>query len=372
MAAFAASASAFPTKTSACVGCHSGVNVPVTATAGSVSGTTVMYTLDAPSATAIAVFDGANKVATLGANGSFSATVGKTYIAYSVTGPTTGDGVGSVTFTATAPVVIPAAPAAPVLSPTYNTSNGNVTITWAAVTGATSYDYQVAGGAVLSTTGTSVSLSALAEGNTAFALRATNAGGSSAYTPTTIVYTVPVVIPAAPSAPVLNAVYNTSTGNVTVAWAVVAGATSYDYQVGSGMVISTTGTSVSLTGLPVGNTALQVRATNSGGPSAYTATTIVYTAPIPDPTPTPAPTGYSVRVRVEIDHGHSRNLTAVLTDMVTGAQFTAKLGHEGGATFVDVPAGTYTLSVVGGDHIEFHSRTVVVGAPALEHEHYDD
>ncbi len=66
-----------------------------------------------------------------------------------------------------------------------------MTITWAAVTGATSYDYQVGTGAVLSTTGTSVSLSGLAVGNTAFKLRATNSGGSSAYTAATIVYTVP-------------------------------------------------------------------------------------------------------------------------------------------------------------------------------------
>ena len=49
----------------------------------------------------------------------------------------------------------------------------------------------------------------------------------------------------------------------------MSGATGYDYQVGTGAVTSTTGTSVSLTGLAVGNTAFKLRATNSGGPSAY-------------------------------------------------------------------------------------------------------
>ena len=155
-----------------------------------------------------------------------------------------------------------------------------MTITWAAVAGATSYDYQVGTGAVLSTTGTSVSLSGLAVGNTAFKLRATNSGGSSAYAAATIVYTVPVVAPAAPA---LNATYNTTTGNVTITWAAVAGATSYDYQVGTGAVLSTTGTSVSLSGLAVGNTAFKLRATNSGGSSAYTAATIVYTVPVVAP-----------------------------------------------------------------------------------------
>ncbi len=289
MAAFATVAQAFPTKTTACTGCHGGVNVPVTATAGAASGTTVSYQLSAPSADAIAVFDGATKVAALGASGAFSATVGKTYAVYAVTGPTTGDGLGSTSFTVAAPVVVPAAPAAPVLNATYNTTTGNVTIAWTAVSGATGYDYQVGTGAVTSTTGTSVSLTGLAVGNTAFKLRATNSGGPSAYAASTIVYTVPVVVPAAPAAPVLNATYNTTTGNVTIAWTAVSGATGYDYQVGTGAVTSTTGTSVSLTGLAVGNTAFKLRATNSGGPSAYAASTIVYTVPVVVPAAPAAP-----------------------------------------------------------------------------------
>ena len=235
-------------------------------------------------------------MATLGASGAFSATVGKTYSVYAVTGPTTGDGVGSTSFTVAAPVVIPAAPAAPVLNATYNTTTGNVTIAWTAVSGATGYDYQVGTGAVTSTTGTSVSLTGLAVGNTAFKLRATNSGGPSAYAASTIVYTVPVVVPTAPAAPVLNATYNTTTGNVTIAWTAVSGATGYDYQVGTGAVTSTTGTSVSLTGLAVGNTAFKLRATNSGGPSAYAASTIVYTVPVV----VPNPTGYPVKMHLDV------------------------------------------------------------------------
>ena len=192
MASFATVAQAYPSKTVACTGCHSGVNVPVTAAAGTVSGTTVSYSFSAPTASAIALFDGATKVATLGSTGTYSATIGTAYTAYAVAGPTMSSGIGSTTFTPSGPTA-PGVPAAPSLNATYNTATGNITIAWPAVSGATSYDYQVGTGAIASTAGTSVSLSGLALGNTAFKVRATNGTGSSAYTSTTIVYAVPVV-----------------------------------------------------------------------------------------------------------------------------------------------------------------------------------
>jgi hypothetical protein len=187
---------------------------------------------------------------------------------------------GSSAYSSASIVYAPPAPAAPVLSPTYNTATGSVTISWAAVSGATSYDYQIGTGAVTSTTGTSVTLSALAVGTTAFKLRAVNAGGVSAYSSANIVYTIPVV---APSAPVLNATYNTSTNSVTISWAAVANAASYGYQVGTGPVTTTTATSVTVTGLAVGTTAFKLRATNSAGSSAYTNASIVYTLPVVAP-----------------------------------------------------------------------------------------
>ena len=229
------------------------------------------------------------KVATLGSGGTYAATAGKTYTAYAVTGPTTGDGIGSTSFTVATPVVTPAAPAAPALNATYNTAVNSVTISWAAVSGATSYDYQVGSGAVQSTTGTSVTLNGLAAGNTAFKLRATNTGGSSAYTAATVVYTVPVVTPAAPAAPALNADLQHRGQQRHDLVGGVSGATSYDYQVGSGAVQSTTGTSVSLNGLAAGNTAFKLRATNAGGSSAYTAATVVYTVPVVTPAAPAAP-----------------------------------------------------------------------------------
>jgi hypothetical protein len=318
MAAFATVAQAFPTKTNACTNCHSGVNVPVTATAGAASGTTVAYALAAPSATAIAVFDGATKVGTYGSTGSFSATVGKTYTAYAVTGPTTGDGLGSTTFTVAAPVVVPpvvtpAVPAAPVLNATYNSSTGSVIISWVGVTGATSYDYQVGSGAMVSTTNTSVTLTGLAVGNTAFKLRATNTGGSSAYSAATVVYTAPVVVPPVVVPPVVVPPVVT--------------------------------------------------------PPVVTPPVVVPPAVTPTPTPTPAPnlaparTGYKVKRHIHVNRKLARKLTATLTDKVTGARFIAKLDRKGNVAFNNVPAGTYRLTVTGSRQVKYKAKTIVVGTP---------
>ena len=153
-----------------------------------------------------------------------------------------------------------------------------MTITWAAVAGATSYDYQVGTGAVLSTTGTSVSLSGLAVGNTAFKLRATNSGGSSAYTAATIVYTVPVVAPRGPGAQRhLQHDHRQRDDHVGRCEPAPRAMTTRS---APARCCRTTGTSVSLSGLAVGNTAFKLRATNAGGSSAYTAATIVYTVPV--------------------------------------------------------------------------------------------
>jgi hypothetical protein len=274
--ALATTAFAYPTKTVACTQCHDGANIAITATLASTAGTTATYNFSAPGADAVVVFDGATKIFTgAAASGQFTVTTGKTYTIYAVSGPGTSDGLGSKTIS---PVAGPAKPAAPVLNATYNTSANSVTISWAAVAGATSYDYQVGAGAVQSTSATSVTLNGLAVGATAFKLRAVNAGGASVYASANIVYTLPVV---APAAPVLNASYNTSTGSITISWAAVSGATSYDYQVGAGAVQSTSAKSVTLSGLAIGTTAFKLRATNSVGSSAYANANIVYAVPAP-------------------------------------------------------------------------------------------
>jgi len=113
LAAATTTASATPTKTSRCSGCHSGVNVPVTATLATTSATAATYDLSAPTATAIGVFDGTTKVTYFVATtGRISVPFGKTYTIYAVKGPTTSDGIGTTSATAVAPA--PADTTAPV------------------------------------------------------------------------------------------------------------------------------------------------------------------------------------------------------------------------------------------------------------------
>jgi hypothetical protein len=104
-AAFATSASARPAYTSPCTNCHTGVNVPVTATLASTTGTNATYNVSAPSATAIVVFNGSTKLATItGTSGSFVVPVGGTYTIYAVKGPSDTTGIGS---TSVSPVAAP-------------------------------------------------------------------------------------------------------------------------------------------------------------------------------------------------------------------------------------------------------------------------
>ena len=79
-AVFAASASAFPTKTSPCSGCHDGAGATITTTLVSTVGSSATYNVSAPGADAIAVFNGSTKLATItGASGQFSVATGGTY-----------------------------------------------------------------------------------------------------------------------------------------------------------------------------------------------------------------------------------------------------------------------------------------------------
>jgi len=112
MAAFASTAQAFPSKTSLCTNCHSGANVPVTATLASINAATATYNVSSPSAGAIAVFSGATRIAVFSAtSGQFAVAPGATYSILAVRGPGTGDGIGSTSVSPVAPVVDVTAPA---------------------------------------------------------------------------------------------------------------------------------------------------------------------------------------------------------------------------------------------------------------------
>jgi hypothetical protein len=276
---FAAEAQAHATQTRTCTGCHTAAAaVVVTAVQTANNGVNATYnvTVNNPyGQTAWAVFSGSTKTAGAAGTGSTAVVlpVGKTYTVFGVSGNGNGtEGYASISISPAAPPT--AAPAAPVISATYPVTTNSVTISWPAVTGATSYDYQVGTGAVINTTGTSATVTGLAAGTTAFKVRSANAGGASAYSSASIVYTPPTI----PASPVISATYPVSANTVTISWPAVTGATSYDYQIGTGAVINTTGTSATVTGLALGTTAFKVRSANTAGASAYSSASIVYTA----------------------------------------------------------------------------------------------
>lgn len=95
-ASLASVALATPSRTTACTNCHGGVNVAVSANLMSTAGGNATYSVSAPTASAIAVFDGSTKLATINAtSGQFTVATGKTYNVFAVKGPSTSSGLGS-------------------------------------------------------------------------------------------------------------------------------------------------------------------------------------------------------------------------------------------------------------------------------------
>lgn len=104
LAVSATSAFATPTKTTQCGACHSGPALTVSASQTSNNGTNATYSLSAPGANSLAVFDGTTKIATiLASTGQFSAPINKTYVIHAVKGPSTSSGYGSTSVSPIAP-----------------------------------------------------------------------------------------------------------------------------------------------------------------------------------------------------------------------------------------------------------------------------
>jgi subtilisin family serine protease len=183
----------------------------------------------------------------------------------------------------------PQPPAAPVLSSPANGATNistSPTLSWAASTGAVSYGVQVSTAPDFSTTvtntsvtGTSITLSGLANGTTYYwRVNATNSVGTSAWSTTRSFTTAPL---ASLLAPVLSSPATGATNvavNPTLVWNAASGATAYDVQVStksnfSSLVVNQTGvsgTSLALSGLRRNvNHYWRVRSRNSTAVSAW-------------------------------------------------------------------------------------------------------
>jgi hypothetical protein len=203
-----------------------------------------------------------------------------------------------------------------------------------------------------------VTLNGLAVGTTSFMLRAVNAGGSSAWTSTSIINAQVV-----PASPALAASFDTLDGSVIISWATVPGATSYQYQVGTDPIVTTTSTSVTLSGLPVGTTAFNVRAANAAGTSAFAPTSINY-APLAPATPVLAAVYGTPNSQVTIAWTPVPGATSYQYQVESGAviQTTSTQVTLSGLA---LGSTSFALRACGSGGIGWWTTTTVVSAPPV-------
>lgn len=170
----------------------------------------------------------------------------------------------------------PAPPSAPSVSATQN----SVTISWPAISGATSYDLWF-NGTTYNVTGTSKTITGLTSGQSyTYQIRVNNADGSSSYSDKKTVTTIPPA-PAVPTNVSASVTYNSA----TIKWSAVSKASSYDVKFNN-TVYNVTGTSKNITGLAANTSySYQVRAKNTGGTSAYSTLQTVKTLVSPPSVP---------------------------------------------------------------------------------------
>jgi len=226
----ATSAYATPGRTGLCNQCHYGVDVPITASALSNNGSLATYGFSAPSADAVAVFDGSVKVATVeSSSGQFTVATGKTYTVYAVAGPSTNGGIGSTT-------VSPTAPATDLIAPTTTSDakssySGQATIELTASdnaggSGVAATYYKVDGGATVA--GTQVTVSSAGDHTLEF-WSVDVAGNTESHRSVMFTITSPTTPPTTPPPA-------SSTGFVSV-----AGATRYETAVKASQLAFPTG-----------------------------------------------------------------------------------------------------------------------------------
>jgi len=169
---------------------------------------------------------------------------------------------------------------APTVSTPTNSATGNFTVSWTAVSAATSYTLQErinSGGwaTIQTSSATSKAISGKVNGSYGYQVQACNIGGCG---PWSSVGTTAVLLP--PALPASITVPSTSNGSIAVSWAASTTATSYTLQqkLGSGSWVTVyTGatTSSTRTVTASGSYTYQVQACNASGCSAYKASSAV-------------------------------------------------------------------------------------------------
>ncbi|HEY5541269.1 MAG TPA: S8 family serine peptidase, partial [Coriobacteriia bacterium] len=165
-------------------------------------------------------------------------------------------------------------PTPPALASVVVTDALSTTVIWPAVPGASSYDYQVDGGSVLSTSGPGFVLSGLTGGVTPIAVRSVIPGRQSAWATATV--TDVVVVPATP---VVSVPTTASVSSANVSWPPQADAKWYEYRVNGGSAVPILAASFVVSGLQSGTTTVEVRALDNLAQSSWATATVTYVTP---------------------------------------------------------------------------------------------
>lgn len=153
------------------------------------------------------------------------------------------------------------------------TNENSVTISWDPVTGATSYDLQIAGKTYRVTVTSQTVTGLSANSSYTYQLRSNNGNGSSTYSASKTIKTTPLP----PASPSVSATKN----SVTLSWSAVTGATSYDVLF-DGSTYRVTGPYKTITGLTPGTSyTYAIRVNNADGSSSYSASRTIATTPNP-------------------------------------------------------------------------------------------
>jgi len=347
-AIYASGAHAFPSRTTACSNCHSGVNVPVTATLANTVGTTATYNVSAPGADSIAVFDGATKLSTINAaTGQFSVTTGKTYTIYSVIGPGTGDGLGSTTVSPVAPAPVDAT--APVTtSNAVATYVSSASITLAATdagSGVANTYYRLDGGAQVS--GRTINVSTLGSHTIEF-WSVDVAGNIETHKTASFTITAPAPVDATAPVTTSNAVatYVSSASITLAATDAGSGVANTYYRLDGGAQVS--GRTINVSTL--GSHTIEFWSVDvAGNIETHKTASFTITAPAPVDATAPVTTSNAVATYVS-----SASITLAATDAGSGVANTY-YRLDGGA---QVSGRTINVSTLGSHTIEFWSVDV--------------
>lgn len=322
----------------------------MTATVTSIVGTTANYSVSAPAADAIAVFDGTTKLTTIiGTSGTFSVAVGKTYTIYAVNGPTTSSGFGSTTVSPVAAVdsIAPVTASNAVAS---YTGTAAITLMPADNVGVTGTYYVLDGAPQVA--GTSVQVTA--PGTHTLEFWSVDAAGN-VESRKAVTFTVTALVPE--PVPDTTAPITTSDAQATYLLAADITLTAADEVGGSGVAstnyildgaAAVTGTSVQVTA--PGTHTLEFWSVDVAG-NAEAHTTVSFTvtepAPTPDPQPVPDVTAPVTVSDAKASYTGTATITLTAADETSGSGVAATYYSLDGAPEV---LGTLVSTSLKGMH----------------------